>query len=40
MTKTKPTYKHPEFVLDTTDKRIETENKRLWLSLNKDKDAM
>jgi hypothetical protein len=34
-----PTYKHPEFVLDTADKRIEKENKRLWLSLNIDKSA-
>lgn len=39
MTKTKPTYKHPDFVLDTADKRIEKENKHLWLSLHIDKNA-
>lgn len=39
MTKNKPTYKHPNFVLDTSDKRIESENKRLWLSLLIDKNA-
>lgn len=39
MTKMKPTYKHPDFVLDTADKRIEKENKRLWLSLHIDKNA-
>jgi hypothetical protein len=39
MEKIKPTYKHPEFVLVTADKRIEKENKRLWLSLNIDKSA-
>jgi hypothetical protein len=39
MKKIKPTYKHPEFVLVTADKRIEKENKRLWLSLNIDKSA-
>lgn len=39
MKKIKPTYKHPEFVLETADKRIEKENKRLWLSLNIDKSA-
>lgn len=39
MTKTKPTYKHPDFVLETADKRIENENKRMWLSLLIDKNA-
>lgn len=39
MKKIKPTYKHPEFVLVTADKRIEKENKRLWLSLKIDKIA-
>ena len=39
MTKNKPTYKHPNFVLETSDKRIESENKRLWLSLLIDKNA-
>jgi hypothetical protein len=39
MTKNKPTYKHPDFVLATSDKRIESENKRLWLSLLIDKNA-
>lgn len=39
MTKTKPTYKHPDFVLNTADRRIEKENKRLWLSLLIDKNA-
>ena len=33
---TKPIYKHPAFVTKTDDKRIEKENKRLWLSLNID----
>lgn len=37
MTKIKPKYKHPEFVLGTADKRVEKENKRLWLSLIIDK---
>lgn len=32
----KPVYKHPEFVIKTDDKRIEKENKRLWLSLDID----
>ena len=32
----KPVYKHPDFVIKTDDKRIEKENKRLWLSLNVD----
>lgn len=32
----KPVYKHPDFVIKTDDKRIEKENKRLWLSLNID----
>lgn len=36
---TKPTYKHPDFVLDTADERIEKENKRLWLSLVIDNNA-
>jgi hypothetical protein len=36
---TKPTYKHPDFVLGTADKRIEKENKRLWLSLVIDKNG-
>jgi len=39
MTKTKPTYKHPKFVLGTADKRVEIENKRLWLSLIIDKNS-
>jgi hypothetical protein len=39
MTKAKPTYKHPSFIIETQDKRIEKENKRLWLSLCMDKDA-
>ena len=39
MTKNKHTYKHPNFVLETSDKRIESENKRLWLSLLIDKYA-
>ncbi len=39
MTRTKPTYRHPEFVLEKADKRIEKENKRLWLSLIIDKSA-
>lgn len=39
MTKNKHTYKHPNFVLETSDKRIESENKRLWLSLLIDKNA-
>lgn len=39
MKKIKPIYKHPEFVLDTADKRLEKENKRLWLSLDIDKNA-
>jgi hypothetical protein len=30
---TKPIYRHPHFVIKTADKRIEKENKRLWLSL-------
>jgi len=34
----KPTYKHPKFVSDSSDKRIESENKRLWLSITIDKD--
>lgn len=29
----KPVYKHPDFVIKADDKRIEKENKRLWLSL-------
>ena len=33
---TKPIYKHPDFVTKTAEKRIEKENKRLWLSLNID----
>ncbi len=33
---TKPVYRHPDFVTKTEDKRIEKENKRLWLSLNID----
>lgn len=33
MTRTKPTYKHQDFVLNTEDERVEKENKRLWLSL-------
>jgi len=40
---TKPFYKHPQFVIETEDKRIENENKRLWLSLTIDtnlKDAV
>lgn len=32
----KPVYKHPDFVVKTADKRIESENKRLWLSLTID----
>jgi hypothetical protein len=32
----KPVYKHPDFVTQTDDKRIEKENKRLWLSLKID----
>lgn len=39
----KPVYKHPDFVIKTDDKRIEKENKRLWLSLNidsKSKDSL
>lgn len=32
----KPVYNHPEFVIKTDDKRIEKENKRLWLSLDID----
>jgi hypothetical protein len=39
MKKVKPTYKHPDFVLETLDNRIEKENKRLWLSLLIDKKA-
>lgn len=34
----RPTYKHPDFVSDTSEKRIENENKRLWLSLTINKD--
>jgi hypothetical protein len=34
----KPVYKHPDFVIKTDDKRIEKENKRLWLSLHIDRD--
>ncbi|MBS1573334.1 MAG: DUF1643 domain-containing protein [Bacteroidetes bacterium] len=34
----KPVYKHPDFVIKTDDKRIEKENKRLWLSLQIDSD--
>jgi len=33
---TKPIYKHPVFVTQTDDMRIEKGNKRLWLSLNID----
>lgn len=33
---TKPIYKHPDFVTNTEDKRIEKENKRYWLSLTID----
>ena len=40
MTKAKPTYNHPDFVLETADQRIEKENKRLWLSLLIDKNAI
>ncbi len=32
----KPVYKHPAFVTKTSDKRLEEENKRLWLSLTID----
>ncbi len=32
----KPVYKHPEFVTRTEAKRIEKENKRLWLTLTID----
>lgn len=35
----KPTYKHPEFVTDTKEERIEEQNKRLWLSLTIDKNG-
>ena len=33
----KPVYKHPPFVIATSDKRIKSENKRLWLSITTDK---
>ena len=33
---TKPVYKHPDFVTEPKDCRIEKENKRLWLSLTID----
>jgi hypothetical protein len=33
----KPVYKHPECVIETSEKRIEEKNKRLWLSLIIDK---
>ena len=32
----KPVYKHPEFVTRTEAKRIEEENKRLWLTITID----
>jgi len=32
----KPVYRHPEFVLKSSDNRNEKENKRLWLSLTID----
>lgn len=32
----KPVYHHPDFVTSKNDKRIELENKRLWLSLTID----
>lgn len=35
----KPTYKHPSFIIETEDKRIEEENKRLWLSLKIDNES-
>ena len=35
---TSPVYKHPDFVTETKDCRIEKENKRLWLSLTIDED--
>lgn len=35
----KPVYKHPDFVIKTFDKRIEKENKRLWLKLIVDENA-
>ncbi|HMS65629.1 MAG TPA: DUF1643 domain-containing protein [Ignavibacteria bacterium] len=33
----KPVYRHPEFVTETKELRIESENKRLWLSITIDK---
>lgn len=36
---TKPIYKHPSFIIETADKRIEEENKRLWLSLKIDNES-
>ena len=32
----KPVYRHPEFVIESKDLRIEKENKRLWLTLKID----
>lgn len=34
----KPVYKHPPFVISASAKQIESENKRLWLSLKIDND--
>lgn len=39
MSMMKPTYTYPNFVLETAERRIEKENKRLWLSLRIDKNA-
>lgn len=36
---TQQVYRHPAFVSRTNDKRIENENKRLWLSLTIDKNC-
>lgn len=35
----KPVYKHPSFVIKTSEKRIISENKRLWLSLTIDESS-
>ena len=34
----KPVYRHPDFVSNASAKQIESENKRLWLTLTIDKD--
>ena len=35
---TKPVYRHPHFVIRTAEKRIQKENKRLWLNITIDKE--